>query len=92
MSQMALWGGTSTATREMVEDCIRRGFASADLVEWHDSASASIDAAVAAFVDAGWTWDGQELRRDGWYAWFRSQGMLAPPIVQWGMTETERAQ
>lgn len=80
---MTLWGGTSTATREMVEDCIRDGIANANLAEWHGSTSASIDAAVAAFRESGWTWDGQDLRRDGWYVWFRSQGPAASPIVQW---------
>lgn len=33
----------------------------------------------------GWTYNHSEdrIERDGWYAFYRSQGQLAPPIIQW---------
>ncbi len=44
---------------------------------------ASIAASVAEFVAAGWNWNGGELTKEGWYIFFRSQGQLSPPIIQW---------
>lgn len=39
--------------------------------------------AIEQFTAAGWEWDGSELRRQGWAAFFRSQGELARAILQW---------
>jgi hypothetical protein len=58
-------------------------------VEEHDPAFAILTA-ISAFTAHGWELDRKEnvIRKDGWYAFFRSQGQLAPPIAQW---QRERA-
>jgi len=78
-----------------VEESISRGERGATLIPWalalalfsvrdHDPAF-SIMAAINSFVDAGWTWNQKtpEIDKDGWYAFFRSQGEMSPPIIQW---------
>lgn len=55
--------------------------------EAHDEPDpvASICMAALEFKKAGWFWDTtlDRLEKDGWMIWFRSQGKLSPPIIQW---------
>lgn len=61
----------------------------AALIEWapdsHD-AIAAIEHSTEQFVSRGWdvNLEDRRLERDGWYIWFRSQGVIQPPIAQWG--------
>jgi len=66
-----------------VDAMISAGNAGATLIEWDGNATDAINRAVAAFLARGWQWDGHNLRKCGWVAWFRSQGELAPPVIQW---------
>ncbi len=84
---------------EQVEDSIRRGYRNATMIEWvyrehpatlieeagedEPDPVASIVHSVDEFVKAGWTWTGADLTKDGWYIFYRSQGQLSPPIIQW---------
>jgi len=54
--------------------------------------AASICKAVLDFSDAGWNWVGprNQLEKDGWYIWFRSQGQLSPPIAQWSRIDESK--
>lgn len=72
---------------EQVTALVDLGRSDATLIEWGTEAGApaAISESVAQFLALGWRWTGRELLRDGWGAWFRSQGALAPPIVQWRM-------
>lgn len=78
-----------------LEAAIARGETGAALIEWapandlfgvaENSPSGSIAHAMEQLKDAGWVWygDRQQIERDGWYVWFRSQGPNAPPVAQW---------
>ena len=72
---------------EVIEGCVRDGHAGATLVPWGDGydANRAIAESRAAFEAAGWSWNLilEQLEKKGWYAWFRSQGTLASPIIQW---------
>jgi hypothetical protein len=65
------------------------GHCDATLIPWdagnHDSEREIADARAALEL-VGWIWNPilEQLERGGWYAWFRSQGKLASPIIQWG--------
>ncbi len=87
--QLAMFAGTlapcSEAAPNEVETAMGSG--NATLIEWDGDAGQAIARAVEAFRLRGWDWDGATLHRDGWTAWFRSQGNLAPPIVQWSKAE-----
>ena len=71
---------------------IAEGRSGATLIEWgggvmfdmHDP-EGSIRASRRDFQHAGWTWKPKEQRieREGWCAFWRSQGQLAPPVIQW---------
>jgi hypothetical protein len=71
-----------------LDECIRDGHADATLIPWNEerSATKAIADARAAFEVGGWEWNIilEQLEKRGWYAWFRSQGVLASPIIQWG--------
>lgn len=73
---------------EVVEECVRDGKGNATLVPWADGydANRAIAESCAAFEAAGWRWNLilEQLEKGGWYAWFRSQGVLSSPIIQWG--------
>lgn len=75
-----------------IEECVRDGIANATLIPWDSSrdANRSIAETCAAFEAAGWQWNIilEQLEKNGWYAWFRSQGVLASPIIQWGRVST----
>jgi hypothetical protein len=75
-----------------IEECVRDGNANADCIPWNDerNANRAIAEACAAFEAAGWQWNIilEQLEKGGWYAWFSSQGHLAPPIIQWGRVST----
>ena len=45
----------------------------------------SIQEAKTELLKRGWKWNNTErqLERRGWLIWFRSQGLLSPPIAQW---------
>jgi len=73
----------SSRVPDEVDEMITDGRSGATVIEQTGTPDESIDSAVAAFCKSGWTWDSRNLTRDGWLAWFRSQGNLAPPIVQW---------
>jgi hypothetical protein len=71
-----------------INDCIREGLRNATLIPWDGErrdANAAIAETCAAFEAAGWRWNTnlRQLEKGGWYAWFRSQGNLASPIIQW---------
>lgn len=85
----------SAALVQEVEHAISLGESGATLIPWlapvalfavreHDPAVSTLVAADA-FTKAGWSWDQKNLELDkcGWYAFFRSQGELSPPIIQW---------
>jgi hypothetical protein len=77
---------------EVVEECVRDGKGNATLVPWADGydANRAIAECCAAFEASGWQWNIilEQLEKNGWYAWFRSQGVLASPIIQWGRVST----
>lgn len=62
---------------EAVTELCAEGRANACLID------GSISEVIDQFQAAGWSWDGQELARPGWAAFFRSQGECGPAIVQW---------
>lgn len=74
---------------ELLDWSIQSGRCDATLIPWDsakpDSAREIADAR-AALEAVGWIWNPimEQLERGGWYAWFRSQGKLASPILQWG--------
>ena len=76
----------------IVEQSVRDGRGDAMLIPWGDrrEASQSIAASRAAFESSGWLWNPilEQLEKNRWYAWFRSQGALAAPIIQWGRVST----
>ena len=84
------------ATPEVVERQIADGRNDAMLIEWTPTADlfadgitdpmASIEASKLDFIQHGWRWNPErkQLEKDGWYAWYRSQGTSARPIIQWG--------
>lgn len=71
---------------EQVTEMADAGHANAVLIEWDRTRNPqkAIEQSILEFTAAGWQWADPELVRAGWYAWFRSQGNNAPPIVQWG--------
>ena len=71
------------AVLNKVEEAIAAGSSSATLIEWSGFPVGAIEQAISGFISRGWAWDGSALQRNGWIAWFRSQGVLAPPIIQW---------
>jgi len=89
-----------------IEDSIAAGRADAALIPWAGSGpdlfgrykpytpDTSIeDMKDRLRVHGGWKWNeaNRQLERDGWKIWFRSQGMLSPPIAQWSrITEVQR--
>ena len=81
-------------TPATVEAQIAAGKSNADLIDWalaptlfdsRNDPQESIAASIAEFVAAGWRWNEllRQLEKDGWYAFYRSQGILSPPIIQW---------
>ncbi len=82
-----------------VEESIRQGKGNAGLIEWvyreipatllepagedEPDPASSIAYSIQKFREAGWSWNGSELTKDGWYIFYRSQGQLSPPIIQW---------
>lgn len=76
-----------------VEFEIRRGRNNAFLIPWGGDRKPeqAISIAVDSFRDAGWEWDGRDLTKGGWYAFFRSQGELSPPILQWQVDRREKS-
>lgn len=69
-----------------VEAAIAAGRSDASLIAWSSeqhNPSETIAAAVADFERVGWRWTGYQIEKGGWYAFFRSQGILSPPIIQW---------
>jgi len=87
MLQVDLFGSSIEPCGPRVPDDVweiaQSGKAGATLIDWNGDPALAIKSAIAGFVERGWTWNGKDLRRDGWLAWFRSQGDLAPPIVTW---------
>jgi len=75
-----------------IEECVSDGIANATLIPWDEThnANRAIAESCAAFEAAGWQWNIilEQLEKGGWYAWFRSQGVLASPIIQWGRVST----
>jgi hypothetical protein len=69
-----------------VADEIRANYPNAHCIPWDDrrDSGRAIAECRAAFEAAGWRWNSHEkqLEKDGWFAWFRSQGNLASPILQ----------
>lgn len=85
-------GAGAGAVIDRVEAEISAGNRGADLIEWASDLfsesrdpEAAINASIAEFVAAGWRWNAtlRQLEKGGWWAFFRSQGALAPPILQW---------
>jgi len=74
------YGGSAV---DEVEEEIACGRASATLIEWNGNPADAIALVVARFTENGWSWDGANLMKGGWTAWFRSQGVLSSPIIQW---------
>jgi hypothetical protein len=74
-----------------VWDECRAGHGSAVCIPWDSARDAkrAISECRVAFEAAGWIWNStaEQLERDGWLAWFRSQGHLASPIIQWSRLE-----
>ena len=76
---------------------IAEGKSGAMLIEWDtdpmmdgprpvENPTAAIRLSRDHFEAHGWVLvpgKGQ-LEKDGWYIWYRSQGQLSPPIIQWG--------
>lgn len=76
----------------VVDESIRDGKGHAMCIPWNDehNANRAIAESCAAFEADGWRWNLilEQLEKGGWYAWFRSQGVLASPIIQWGRVST----
>lgn len=73
---------------EHLEYSLSLGRGDAALLPWdadNHNSEREIAAARAALEAEGWVWNPilEQLERGGWYAWFRSQGNLASPILQW---------
>jgi hypothetical protein len=79
---------TLTELATVIRESIRDGRGDAILIPWNAERDAkqSIESARAALESDGWRWNLilEQLEKNGWYAWFRSQGSLAAPIIQWG--------
>jgi hypothetical protein len=85
--------GVSQMTAAGVENEIAHGRPGADLIDWAMSETlfpvqcpqASISESMRDFIAEGWRWDAEkhDLIRNGWYAFYRSQGLISPPIIQW---------
>ena len=75
-----------------LDECVRDGHSDAMCIPWNDehNANRAIAESCAALEAAGWQWNIilEQLEKDGWYAWFRSQGVLSSPIIQWGRVST----
>jgi len=89
--QLELYAHTGYFTEIIAEvsESIEAGKSNATLLGWEDDETPeptrTISAAVMAFSDAGWKWSDahRQLEKDGWLIWFRSQGVLSSPIIQW---------
>lgn len=80
---------------ELVDISIAEGKRNAELIDWVTSADlfgsvyrdpeSAILASREEFESVGWKWSAvdQCLQKGGWYAFYRSQGRLSPPILQW---------
>lgn len=71
-----------------VEESITAGRSDATTIDWvngEEDPRRAIAASRKEFEDAGWKWDEKEgqLEKDGWYVWYRSQGDLSSPVLQW---------
>ncbi len=72
-----------------VSESIAINKSNATLLGWDDddnwNPTRTIEVAKVAFSDNGWTWNdaSRQLEKDGWRIWFRSQGVLSSPIIQW---------
>ena len=90
-----------------IETSMADGWMSSTLIEWADSgadlfgdpversAALAIENSKALLAARGWIWSDdrrQMERRDGFYAWYRSQGTLSPPIIQWDRIENKAAE
>lgn len=80
------------ATPAEVEEAISLGQPDALLIPWASDLPwaandpiAAINASVSDFIAAGWGWNPvrRELTKSGWVAFYRSQGALSRPILQW---------
>jgi hypothetical protein len=87
MLQTDLFGSSIAPCGPRVPDNVwemaQSGKAGSTLLDWDGDPALAIKRAIAGFVERGWTCEGSDVFRDGWLAWFRSQGELAPPIVTW---------
>lgn len=85
-----------------VEAAIAAGRSGADLIpwnklcislfgDWEPDPMRAIEESQTDFEMAGWTWnrEAKQLEKDGWLIWYRSQGLLSPPIIQWSRIRPE---
>ena len=80
---------------DQISDSIAAGRGDATLIPWNGNPNLlgivepdperAIAEAVLELIAHGWVWVSarNQLERDGWKVWFRSQGNCGAPIAQW---------
>lgn len=93
-----------SALAELVEREIAAGRPNATLIEWADrqdlfgesarDAECSIRQSMSEFAANGWKRNDKTgyIEKGEWHAFYRSQGLLSPPIIQWSRINKQEKQ